>query len=467
MKRRESTRANGLGIKRTMSKSANTNLGLRAWSSTKLALVCVASQWLMSPLVLSAELPQYGHDKHMGVATCANSTCHDVAPNEVEPAADNNVLQNEYQTWLLHDRHAKAYATLRSEESSRIASNLGLKDAVTASVCLDCHADNVPPARQGPEFFMTDGVGCEACHGGSERWLSTHTLKPYDGQRNLNDGMYPTGPIQERTKLCLSCHMGNEQKMVSHDIMGAGHPRLGFELDTFTIRQPEHYAIDADYIARKQNETPLSRLLEGAALQAVAMSENLSGQLLEHPQGYPELVLYDCHSCHHPIDDLNWQSRPSTAGLKPGAIRINDSSFILLAALLAPLDNALHQELSKAIKALHQASTESIPSLRAQAKLIKDIAHRARIALTAKELDANTKQALIRSLMEYGANGEYADYMAAEQAVMGIDVLAYSLPVNPRLSRLVNRAYAHTKDQSAYDQAKFVKDLKAYLEASE
>jgi len=33
--------------------------------------------------------------------------------------------------------------------------------------------------------------------------------------------------------------------------MGAGHSRLAFELDTFTILQPAHFRVDEDYIERK------------------------------------------------------------------------------------------------------------------------------------------------------------------------------------------------------------------------
>ena len=30
------------------------------------------------------------------------------------------------------------------------------------------------PAQQGVQFKMSDGVGCEACHGGAQRWLGDH-----------------------------------------------------------------------------------------------------------------------------------------------------------------------------------------------------------------------------------------------------------------------------------------------------
>jgi len=151
---------------------------------------------------ISAELPQRAAEKHMGVATCGNSTCHSVKQLE-EPS---NVLQNEYSTWLFHDRHSKAFSTLLNQESQSIALKLGIKDASKADICLDCHADNVPQEKRGPEFHMSDGVACEACHGGSEKWLSRHTLKPYSAERNLTDGMYPTADLAARTIVCeLPC----------------------------------------------------------------------------------------------------------------------------------------------------------------------------------------------------------------------------------------------------------------------
>ena len=101
---------------------------------------------------------------HLGVASCAGSTCH----GAVQPLKGSSVAQNEYITWSRKDKHAKAYAVLGEERSQRIAHNLGLADARTAQVCLDCHADNVPADRRGPQFQIADGVGCEACHGGAQ-----------------------------------------------------------------------------------------------------------------------------------------------------------------------------------------------------------------------------------------------------------------------------------------------------------
>jgi hypothetical protein len=407
----------------------------------------------------AAELPQYAAEKHMGVATCANSSCHSVTQLE-EPS---NVLQNEYRTWLFHDRHSKAYTTLLSDESKRIAVKLGIENAATADVCLDCHSDNVPEDKRGPEFYLTDGVGCEACHGGSEKWIGRHILTPYSAERNQVDGMYPSSDLAARTKLCASCHVGNEKKLATHTIMGAGHPRLGFELDTFTIRQPEHYVVDDDYIARKNLDNPVLRLLVGSAVQAQAVANNLSGALIDHPQGHPEVSLYDCYSCHHSLSDLKWQQRPSTAGLKPGAIRLNDSSFILLAGLIGALDGDLQREMLSGIKRLHSASTASVKDLQTAAKSLNSLAIQSQRLFENSSVNDAQKSQMIEALMRQGANGEYRDYVSAEQAVMAMDALSYSLPSDPALTKVINEAYQTTADDEAYQSNRFKKDLQEYL----
>src|SRR5690606_8941710 len=122
-------------------------------------------------VALAATLPQDGADTHRGVASCASAVCH----GSIVPKTDGNALQNEYRTWTLHDMHARAYKVLLNDESKLIAKKLGLANAHEADVCLDCHADNVAAGKRGRRFQLSDGVGCEACHGGAERWIKSHT----------------------------------------------------------------------------------------------------------------------------------------------------------------------------------------------------------------------------------------------------------------------------------------------------
>ena len=192
-------------------------------------------------------LPAQGANKHMGVSSCASSVCH----GAVMPNKSYDVLLNEYVTWSHEDSHSKAFNVLRSLKSREMGAKLGIGDPSTAKECLDCHTDNVPPPQRGEKFSLADGVGCEACHGGSEYWLATHTSKRATYRENLGKGMYPTADLRPRVDLCLSCHYGSADKFATHRMMAAGHPRLSFEMDTFLALQPPHYRVDEDYKRRK------------------------------------------------------------------------------------------------------------------------------------------------------------------------------------------------------------------------
>lgn len=420
-------------------------------------LILLGLTVLIAPVVMSQQLPQYAPHKHLGVATCGNSTCHSVT----HPYRQNNIDQNEYQTWLFHDRHAKAYQTLKTKESQRIAQKLGLKDAATADICLDCHADNVPQEKRGNEFYITDGVGCEACHGGAEKYISTHTLMPYNYQRNIDDGMYPTADLHSRTKLCVSCHVGNEKKLATHQIMGAGHPRLGFELNTFNSRQPAHYTVDKDYLQRKNPDNPLLRLLIGAAVKAQTDAANLQGKLIKHPQGHPEMALFDCHSCHHSLNDRRWQQRATTAGLKPGAIRLNDSSFLLLSALTGAFDKSLQAQLISDIKNLHRSSSKSIKALQVSAAKLQRDSKKAEQIFKQRSINRADAKKMWANITSLGIRGEYHDYVAAEQAVMSLEAISEVLQnSNPELPKLVDQLYEITQNDESFSSRRFITALR-------
>ena len=133
-------------------------------------------------------LPFTAAPVHLGVSSCGGSSCH----GAVEPWPGSTVLQNEFITWQTKDRHARAYKTLLSEKSKRIAANLGLTNAYEAKICLDCHADNVPAEQRAKGFQISDGVGCEACHGGAVGWLGVHVSGKSD------HGVYPKDRLQFR-----------------------------------------------------------------------------------------------------------------------------------------------------------------------------------------------------------------------------------------------------------------------------
>ena len=75
--------------------------------------------------------------------------------------ADNRVIQNEYSTWIVKDKHSKAYAALTGATGERMAAILGMKKAESAPKCLGCHALDVPVAQRARTFDLSEGVSCE------------------------------------------------------------------------------------------------------------------------------------------------------------------------------------------------------------------------------------------------------------------------------------------------------------------
>ncbi|HEX4507989.1 MAG TPA: multiheme c-type cytochrome, partial [Alphaproteobacteria bacterium] len=239
-------------------------------------------------------------DVHLGVATCAGGPCHGAASTTKK----NGVLQNEYLTWQVHDKHAKAYTVLEGDLGKRIGANLGIKPTESKE-CLVCHSDNVPAEQQGVQFKLSDGVGCEVCHGGAQRWLGDHvTGKMTHADLVKNEGLYPTDRPVDRAKLCLQCHLGDETHYITHRIMGAGHPRLPFELQTFTQIQPAHFVIDDIYKKRKTVYQGAQFWAVGQAMALEKLATSISEDKHQGSGVFPELVYFDCDSCHHPTDKL-------------------------------------------------------------------------------------------------------------------------------------------------------------------
>jgi hypothetical protein len=139
------------------------------------------------------------------------------------------VLQNEYSIWIVKDKHSKAYASLQGNIGERMATILGIGKAESAPKCLACHALDVPATERARTFDLSEGVSCESCHGPAAAWLGPHTERDWTHEKSLALGMYDTRDLTKRTEKCLSCHLGNEEKSVDHEMIAAGHPDLYFE----------------------------------------------------------------------------------------------------------------------------------------------------------------------------------------------------------------------------------------------
>ena len=402
-------------------------------------------------------LPYQSKAKSLGVVNCASSLCH----GSVSPWKDSNVLQNEYVTWSRVDKHAtRAYQALASERSQRIAANLGLKEPATrAKLCLDCHAFDPPPAQRDERFKVSDGVSCEACHGPAGDWIERHVAPGATHADNVAHGLYPLDDPVAQAKLCLSCHFGNRDKFVTHRMMGAGHPRMSFELDTFTETEPAHFVIDADWRARKGEWNPVRIWAVGQALAAAELLDVLLDPRRSRDGLFPELVAFDCHACHHPMTDLRWTPRRGTI---PGHIRLNDSSLLMLRAIVRqalPAEEAgrFDQDVDQLERAVAVDGGDTLEAAKALRATLDDVTRR----LAAHAFRVDDLRAMLASLVDDGLDGRYHDYSAAEQATMAMADLLDYLARHGALAdvRAANAAldgvYASVKDDEKFRPERF------------
>src|SRR5580704_11186603 len=114
--------------------------------------------------------------KYIGPGSCAATSCH----GSVKPVADSRILQNEYSTWIIKDKHSQAYQALTGDIGERMARILKVgSKAEDAPKCLACHALNPPQDQRGRAFEISEGVSCENCHGPASAWLGPHTTRSW------------------------------------------------------------------------------------------------------------------------------------------------------------------------------------------------------------------------------------------------------------------------------------------------
>ncbi|MEQ8953886.1 MAG: multiheme c-type cytochrome [Gammaproteobacteria bacterium] len=386
-----------------------------------LLMLGVLAQINSTPVSIPA-LPEADGYMHMGVATCASGVCH----GQSTPSDSDNVLMTEYRTWLGQDLHSRAYNSLLGPAARLMAENLGLDvPPHRAQICLDCHTDSVPENLRGPEFLLSDGEGCESCHGGAENWLESHRENATHAD-NIARGLYPTENPVAQVSLCLSCHNGTDNKLATHEIMGAGHPRLSFEMEAYAALQPMHYTVDEDYRARKNSVTGFGVWVTGQFEMALQSLELMNTYVLDSDAMQPELYFYDCQACHHPLEDKRW--RPGAHGnLPPGTVRLNDASFIMIQSLLEIVSPDRVAEVRRLTDQLHLSSMVSKSALRSAA----DNLHRYLDNISAQFIarpysDADLNQ-FRANLVRHAANGDFRDYSVAEQALLAIDGITIRL----------------------------------------
>jgi nitrate reductase cytochrome c-type subunit len=389
--------------------------------------------------------------KYMGAGTCASSNCH----GSPVPRNATNVLQNEYTTWSKKDAHSKAWRVLTSEDSKKIGYNLGISDPSKEKLCLNCHAPIVPENLKGPKYAVEDGVSCESCHGASEGWLKSHTTKSATHEENLTKGLHDFSSLEDRAKFCLDCHQGNDSQYVDHRMIGAGHPRLSFELDTYSMIQPKHWQYDDDYIRRKGAYEPIKAWLSGQIQVARGSLALMASEKRSKNGIWPELSMFNCYACHHSLDQKQWRTREYKNG--PGELRLNISSLLVVRDAMNVLSETTALKIGEDLKKLHTVyKTGDAKSLIADLDSL--LANEATVATNSYNYSSDSMMSLLKGVAKFAATTPHPQYEEAEQLAMGLSAILSANPKEEkRLQPAIDKIYGSLKNTADFEAEAFTK----------
>jgi hypothetical protein len=250
----------------------------------------------------------------LGAQSCAAASCHGgpqpgVAQKQVSRGS-------EYQLWLENDPHARSWQTISSQQSVEMMQRLkimqgnAIVDQAGFDNCLACHNTTKRFDEPRSHVQRSEGVGCSGCHGPEQLWARSHYQWGFDALGAADIGFVANGDLLARARTCASCHVGDQDRDMNHDLIAAGHPPLRYEFATYHAWQPKHWR-DAETADRTAYEAQLWLAGQIAAADAaLSLLQARSGQRHSASQ-WPELAAYDCSSCHHSLGLNNARRTPA------------------------------------------------------------------------------------------------------------------------------------------------------------
>ncbi len=249
--------------------------------------------------------------------------------------------------------------------------------------------------------------------------------------------------------------------------MGAGHPRMGFELDTYTMAEPAHFVVNKAYIARKGPVDDARIWAVGQAYSLHLHAKALGVPALAQKGPFPELVLFDCQSCHHAFD-WRMSEPPAVTGLPTGWPRIDDANAVMLRLIAARVAPAMAPALERDVLALRRATTESWPAVVRQARAVRQLANGLVPVMASHRFTPQDVQALAKSVIGLSLGPQGTAFSTAEQATMALASLESAMKRSGALapgqraamSRALGGLYASFASDDAYRRAAFVRALR-------
>jgi len=212
---------------------------------------------------------------------------------------------DQWKIWT-ESAHARAFETLASAASLKIAADRGIGDPQQAEACLKCHTTrgflgvDVPVSEKG-KYADNEGVGCESCHGPGSDYKPGNIMKDPEAAR-------AAGLVMERTvEACARCHNESSPTFKPFDFKqrwaAIAHPVPGGEdeqtdASPATPGMPEVVTFNSSV---GDVLFPHKLHVEDLEVECVNCHHQISAVKLDTPHpGYLESSWINCQLCHDP-----------------------------------------------------------------------------------------------------------------------------------------------------------------------
>jgi hypothetical protein len=369
--------------------------------------------------------------------------------------AGSRILQTEYTTWVVQDKHAKATEVLSNPVSLRMAKILGIGNPSTEQKCLTCHGVDVP-AQQRAKSYTAEGVSCEACHGPASGWLGPHTTRGWTHEQSVAAGMYDTKDLVRRTEKCASCHIGGADKSVDHEMIAAGHPDLVFDLEAFSAAMPRHW----------RDDDPWQTVRAWSVGQIVQLREGVERLSQRSKAGaWPEYAELECFSCHHSLTraEDSWRQELGYIGRRPGNAAWNPARFAIARHIARVTDPGAADALESQLQTLASDVSRLQPDrarISGSAATVQGSLDALARRLGSTPVDRARTVQFVRAIAEDAERIAAAGERSAEQAAMSLETLLGTLAQNKDVDQTAARAaldrlFQQLENPSGYDPRRY------------
>lgn len=185
---------------------------------------------------------------------------------------------DQWKIWT-ESAHARAFETLASATSKKIAADMGLGDPQQETACLRCHSTRASLGgdvviNEKASYADSEGVGCEACHGAGSDYRPRKIM--LDAQAARAAGLIMnTG--------CRQCHNEESPTFKGFD----------FEAQWLEIA----HTVPGEATADGENKPSLE---EAGTLQEILIESSVGYVIFPH-DFHVTGVEMECVECHHQI----------------------------------------------------------------------------------------------------------------------------------------------------------------------